>query len=801
MTKNRNIPLGFSSKELNVKVYLSFRRSLFGTGLILYLAVQMSLAATLSGVVTDEKNAPAADVQVVVPAVQKGTRTDSTGAYKIEALTPGSYAVEFRRVGNAPVTRQADLSKGDATVNVALGGTPLMLAPITITAAPEAKSALETPASVSVVEGRQLEQQPSQSVISSIQSQPGISMIDEGATVVKPVIRGLNSQDIVVVEDGVRQESEQWGNEHAPEIDPLGTDRIEVLRGPNSLMYGSDALGGVIAINHPELPNAHLGAGPLSGLFTGMVNSNNNSVGENFEAAGAVGDWGYRANVSQMQAGNFRNPQDGYVPNTGLQQVAGNGAFGLRQDWGSLDADFGKFNKRVELQNPSAPFPAPFDDLEYQTLQHDHGKIHSTVLSDWANWDVTLGYDRSDRKEFDGPSVPGNMTLAPDAPHLNWIETSYTLDAKAHLAPLGALQGTVGLSGLRRLDQSLGLVDLTPTNDQSGVGEYLMEDLPVGKFDFTAGVRGDQDEYNVSADNKIGIDPDNNLNSPHPVAAQTLHYSAVSAAAGGVYHITEPLAFAVNLGRGYRNPVPFELFAYGVHEGAAEFLIGNPNLSPETSFDTDASLRWSSPRIKGEVGVFRNYIHNYIFGVQTGQFFNTATGQFGSSGDLPVSQETQGNATIKGLDGAINVAATNWLTLNTVYNMVRGFNDLGSPDDNTNYLPHVPADNVLFGANLHRKSLGALSNPYFEVDEKLIAAQDRTNGPPVASGIPTPGYGLTDLHAGGEFVVMNNRITLDVGVNNLFNKGYIDYNSILKEFNIQDPGRNVYAKVTVPFGS
>jgi len=779
-------------------------RSFWISGFLIIAAGLSCHAATLSGQVTDEKNSPAVDVQVVVPALQRGAKTDNAGAYKIEGLPAGSYAVEFRRVGYAPETRQADLSKGDVALNIGLSGSPLTLAPITITAAPEAKSSLNTPASVSVVEGRELDKQRGESVISAIQNAPGVNMIGEGPTVVKPVIRGLNSQDIVVVEDGLRVENEQWGNEHAPNIDALGTDRIEVMRGPNSLLYGSDALGGVISISHPDLPNAHLGAGPLSGLFNTEINSNNNSAGENVELSGAEGNWGYRANISQLQAGNFRNPEDGYVTNTGDQQVSGNGAVGVREDWGMLDMDYGHFDKRVELQNPSQPFPAPFDDFEYQTLVHDHGKLHTTIDSGLANWDFTLGYDRDNRKEFDSEFDP-NTGFA-ESPHLNWVESSYTFDAKANLSPMGSFQGTAGISSLRRVDQSLGQVDLTPSYNENGVGEYLVEDLPVGKFDFTAGVRGDQDQYNIQANNDIGIDPDYMLNSPHPVAAQTLNYSAVSASAGGVYHITDPLAVAVNVGRGYRNPDPFELFGYGVHEGSGFFEVGDSNLTPETSFDTDISLRWSSARLKAEVGAFRNYIHNYIYAVQTGQLFDTNNGNFGAacpSGDscLPVENSTQGNATIKGFDGAVNWATTDWLTLNTVYNMVRGFNDSGDPTDNTNYLPHVPADNVLFGAEVHDKRLGPIYHPYFGVDEKLAAAQDRTNGEPIASGIPTAGYALTDLHIGGEFIVMNNRVTLDVGVNNLLNQGYIDYNSILKEFNIEDPGRNVYVRLSVPFGS
>ena len=142
-------------------------------------------------------------------------------------------------------------------------------------------------------------------------------------------------------------------------------------------------------------------------------------------------------------------------------------------------------------------------------------------------------------------------------------------------------------------------------------------------------------------------------------------------------------------------------------------------------------------------------------------------------------------------------AATDWLTLNTVYNMVRGYNDQGDPMLNTNYIPHVPADNVLVGADVHEKSLGPVSHPYFGVDEKFTAAQDRTN----ASGDPDPRLCLNGIAyrrgAGGH----GNRVTLDAGVDNLFNKNYIDYNSILKEFNIGNPGRNVYVKISVPFGS
>ena len=174
---------------------------------------------------------------------------------------------------------------------------------------------------MSVVEGRQLDRQRGESVTAAIQNQPGVNMIGEGVRRSSSrSFADLNSQDIVVVEDGVRSEAEQWGNEHAPEIDPLGADRIEVMRGPNSLLYGSDALGGVISISHPELPNAHLGDGPLlravydDGEFQEQFRRGKLRSLRRFRRLGLPG------NVSQLQAGNFRTPQDGEVPNTGLQK-------------------------------------------------------------------------------------------------------------------------------------------------------------------------------------------------------------------------------------------------------------------------------------------------------------------------------------------------------------------------------------------------------------------------------------------------------------------------------------------------
>ncbi len=781
---------------------------------VLLALSSVALGATVKGRLTDDLGKPLAGAQVSVPALQKGGVTAADGSYSLD-VPDGNYVLQFKLADYGTVNRSVSVAATGATLDVVLKQNVIEVAPITITATAQPAAALTTPASVSVVQGRALEKQAKQSVMSAIQDEPGVNMIGEGPTVVKPEIRGLNSQDIVVVQDGIRNEVLQWGNEHAPEIDPMSTDRIEVMRGANSLLYGSDALGGVISVSHPELPNAKLGAGPLAGRVTADAQSVNNSVGTGALLSGAQGDWGWRANLSQRQSGNYMTATQGVVPNTGEQEVAGDGELGVRKDWGNLSFEYGRFNKRVELQNGFV-YPTPLADDEYQVLGHDKGSVHANILTDLARVELIAGYDRANRNEYDHQSnLDPNGSLITDAPsngeipHLHWIQSNFTGDVKAHLAPMGPFNGTVGVQGSRRIEQSIGETHLTPGYNENSIGEYLFEEVPLDRFTFTFGVRSDQTHYAVGADSLIGIDPDNGLDyrtatgSPvttPTVGKQSLNYTALSGAIGAVYHVTDPLAFAVNFGRGYRNPIPFELFAYGVHEGTGQFLIGNPNLQPETSWDSDASVRWSSDRIKAEVGVFRNYIHNYIYSTYTNLFydgannFTTANG----AGFLPVARSAQANATIQGADFVVTGAATDWLTLKGGGNLVRGYNDNTSDATLPNYnLPHVPADNLRVGAEVHEKQLGTMSNPYFGVESKMYRPQRRT-GP---EEIATPGYMLLNLTTGTEFVVMNNRLSVDAGVDNLLNKGYIDFNSILKEFNIENPGRNVYVKVTVPFGS
>jgi iron complex outermembrane receptor protein len=726
---------------------------------LLMASVSLSYALTLSGAVVDQQNVPLSNVNVTIPALHRGTVTSQDGRFAFPNLPAGVYTVRVTAVGYAAETRTVNLSAGDVTLNVALRVSPIETSGLTVTAKPQPTDALTSPQSVSVVEGRQLDRQRGESLMRAIENSPGVSLYTTGAGIVKPVIRGFTSQRVLVVMDGIRQEGQQWGDEHGPEIDGLDVDRIEVVRGPNSVLYGSDALGGVVNIVKADVPTASGDSAEFGGnlLFDGFSNNRQRAGALSLRGAGRA--VGFRANLSGQKATNVTTPTR-RLYNSGTEELNGSGMLGVKGDWGALSVDYAHVGQKLQIHEDPAEEPGA---TPYQKVGHDRAHLHADLHFPELRLEADGSWQRNNRKEFEEKDAPG--------PVLNLVLDTASLDVKGHHQPVGAMFGTVGISVMGQRNRTLAEEQLIPEFDLLNFAGFLYEEVQLKEVSLSAGVRYDARSVDVKAN------PDLN------VAAQTRDYSAVTGTAGLVYRAGAPLAFAFNVGRGWRAPTAFELFADGVHEGTVRYEVGDADMRPEVSLNVDLAVRYASHRAQGELSVFQNKINRYIYLSPTGQ-------QDPDSG-FEIFLNRQADATLVGAEFSLQAQAADWLVLNAGADFVRGTNDLTDRP-----LPLIPAHRLKLGARLTKASVGGLKNPYLSVDAKVVAAQGRVD----VFETPTGGYRLLDVGLGAEIPVGQRRASIDLAVENLFNRAYVDHLSRYKGYAL-NPGRNFTVKVSLPFGA
>lgn len=630
-------------------------------------------------------------------------------------------------------------------------------APITITAKPKPAKALTAPAAVTVVTGRELERQRGQSVMQTIQDAPGVSVNTTGAGIAKPVVRGLSSQRVLTLTDGVRQEGQQWGDEHGPEIDAHGVDRVEIVRGPQSLLYGPEALSGVInVIRRPLKIDAE--SFRVGGLLALDGFSHNKQTAGSIELRGEGRGAGVALRASGRDAEDIRTPQ-GRLRNSGMNERDLGASAGVRVGPATVLGDFSQFRQNLKIHKNPATDP---DATTYQFVGHEKAILRAKSPVPLGSLEASGGWQRNDRREFEA--------LGDSSPALNLVLDTYTGDLKFHHEPLGPFEGTLGVSGATQRNDSRAAERLIPGYNQKDLGVFLFEELPVGAVTFSGGARYDTRRMSVTPDESLGV------------AAQIKRYQSVSGAFGASWAFAEGWALVANIGTGWRAPSPFELFVNGEHEGTGRFEVGRSDLRPERSINKDVSLRHHSGSAQAEFSAFHNRVNHFIFARPTG------TNDAGSG--LPIFNISQANATLIGAEAAVKWQALEWLGMNAGIDALRAQND-----DLRQPLPQMPANRVKLGARLSQKTLGPVKNPYVSAASRLVARQKRTE----ANETQTAGYGLVDFGAGAEVPFLGKAASVDLGVDNAFDLPYRDHLSRYRAYAL-NAGRSFTLRLSVPFG-
>lgn len=763
----------------------------------------------LTGKVTDAKTGtPLAGASVTLSDSRIGTLTDTSGNYVLKNVPSGHTVIEISYEGYKNLIEHVDVN-GSSVQNFALYSTIIVNEGVTVTGVANATSIRKAPIPITRVSRAEILSTASSNIIDALSRQPGVSQLSTGPAVSKPIIRGLGYNRLVVINDGVRQEGQQWGDEHGIEIDENSVNRVEILKGPASLIYGSDAIAGVInIITTTPTPNNTIRGSILSDYQTNnherslFANIGGNQNGFNWNL------WGdYKA------AADYRNKYDGRVFNSKFNERNFGGYVGYNGAWGFSHLIISNFNQRLGIVEgirdeqgnlikalpggiegipTESDFNSTDPQIPYQHVQHFKAISDNSFKIGSGRLTLNLGWQRNQRMEFGNPDDPQEKSLYFDLRTFNY-STAY------HLKDMNGWTTSVGVNGMAQSNMNKGLEVLIPEYDLFDIGGYIYTQKTIDRITLSGGVRYDyrslhSKEFMDGAEEKFA-----------PFEKQ---YSNFSASLGASYAVNPNFLLKANLAQGFRAPSIPELASNGAHEGTNRYEYGDPNLRSEVSLQGDIGLELNSEHVLFTATAFYNHINNFIFysklsGVNGGDSL-VAT----DSGMIPAYKFGQHNAHLAGAEFLLDIHPhpLDWLHWQNTFSFVRGlFDESIDGDRNIPFIPAAHWISQLRGEFFSKgKSLRNLS-VYFEIDNT-----SRQTHPFTAYQTETETAGYTLLNAGISTNIMHHNKTLfsiylnamnlgDVAYqSNLSRLKYTDVNPITGRQGVFNMGRNFSIKLNIP---
>lgn len=745
---------------------------------------------SVNGVVTDKESKPLEYVSVVITDLNILTATDEGGNYSFTGIKQGSHLLTFKRNGYETRSMEVLISGKDTSIDISLNESLIETGVIDVTGLFNAVDISKSTFSVTELSGRNLTKTRSQTLAETIQNIPGINNVSTGTGIGKPVIRGLSSQSVLIVHDGVKQESQQWGDEHGPELSLFDLDRIEILRGPASLIYGADGIGGVVNVISKPLEFSHKGRTLFSGsaVFGGFSVDEqlfgNITLAAGFKNFGIKGHAGYRNSRDvNTPEGTFevntvdgrKTIEGGKLFNSASREFEGGANIGFNGSYGKLNLDFETFAREIQIhEDPEDdPFATPNQKINTNQLSLSG----SFNISKYITLEPVVSYQIQQRMEFE--SIEDKESNI-EALHLDLG----TLDGvlKLHHKFSKDISGTLGISFNSQKNETLAAEKLIPNYNADTYGIFLLEKYSVGKLSFSIGGRFDSKRLNIV---ETVFESDSMGNPLRTLNAQQITFNAFSGSLGAAYSPMSSLNIFANIGRGWRPPSEFELFVDGVHEGTGRFERGIKTIDPaaepkpEESLNLDAGIRLNYNALNIQVSVYRNMVDNFIYPSPTG---DTIDG-------LPVFNIVQDKSTFYGYEYSVQFQPVKWIVLSVGGDYVHTENNATG-----NSLPFTPPMKNIFDVKFQKMAIGKLLNPYVKFGIKMVSPQNNTD--PLES--QTAGYTLLSAGIGFDIELANAIASVDLSVDNIANTKYVDHLSRYKGYAL-NPGRSVNLQVTLPF--
>ncbi|WP_157676755.1 TonB-dependent receptor [Chryseobacterium sp. T16E-39] len=787
--------------------------------------------AEVTGMVLFE-NGGSPGAEVMLKDTPTKTTINKNGHYIIKNLVPGNYRLLVKAKGYEEFEEEISVEKKNIVVpNIVLIRDSNKIDEVVITGVSKETLIKENPVAIVSISSKQIEKAVATNIISSlVKSAPGLSVVETGPNISKPFIRGLGYNRVLTLYDGVRQEGQQWGDEHGIEVAPYIVERAEVIKGPASLMYGSDALAGVVSL-FPYIPSQD--DGTVHGKITSEYQGNNNLIGNGMQLGYKKNAFIAAFNGSYRMAKNYRNSVDGRVYNTNFEEKNLSFLLGRKTNTsfskinftlydnlqgipdGSRDPKTGKFTYQVgEGDDDDIEKRPVVSDRElnsyalsplHQRIQHYRLYAQHSQQIGKGDLDVQLALQQNIRREYNHPTLPSQPGMYVRLNTLNY-------GVRYNFPKFSSVEISTGVNGMVQNNTNKSATDFPiPDYDLSEGGAYVYAKWKYKRLNVSGGVR--YDIRNISWNNfyvqtnpltqfeEHAAQASSNTELRFPSYNKT--FGGLSASIGSTFQLSKQISLKANIGRSYRAPNITEIGSNGLDPGAHIIYKGNRDFNPEFSLQEDLGISTRFKDFSADVSLFNNNIQNYIYlSLLLDGNGNPIVDPQGNK----TYQYQQSSAQLYGMEAWLSLHPEKWKGFNfeTSLSLIYGFNRekmFKNQGNNGEYLPLISpvkvSSTISQKISTQSKFISSVT-PTAEVE--FSGAQNRYLG---LNDTETATRDYTLFNIGTSVALNyseNHSATLLLQVSNVFDRAYQSHLSRLKYLgNMYNMGRNISLKLIVPF--
>ncbi|MES2805038.1 MAG: TonB-dependent receptor [Bacteroidota bacterium] len=728
----------------------------FIIALFLGFSAMLQAQNTLSGTVTDLKNQPLKGVSVYASELHKGTTTDENGKYTLSNLPNRNLKISFTFVGFATQNKTINSLQKENTLDIILEEAIFEMDEVIVSTAFN-KIQSQNVMKVEHESIKNLQRKGTATLIEGLATIPGVSQVSTGTSIGKPVIRGLSGNRVLVYSQGVRIENQQFGDEHGLGLNDSGIESVEVIKGPASLLYGSDALGGVLYFNPEKFADANTFKANFSQKYFSNTEGSSSSLG----LKTSTDNWKFMARGSYNTHSDYKIADGNRVTNTRYNETDFKTGIGysnakfssvLRYNYNELDLGIPEDGIADQSTSKKTGFPK-------QGVFNHLLSLNSVFFFEKSKLDVDLGYVANDRSEFEDSNVAV----------LHMKLKTFNYNAKYHLPKMGKIETIVGVQGMHQTNTNSGEEYLIPDAVTNDFGVFGTANYEWNSNVLQAGLRFDNRNITTDAQGIAGEEGS--------FEAIDKSYDSFNASLGYKTNLTDDLTLRLNVASGFRAPNLAELTSNGVHEGTNRYEVGNSDLETEQNVQTDLNLEYKTDHFEFFVNGFYNHINNYIYTSPTGAVID----------ENAVFDYIQNNAKLYGGEVGLHFHPhpLDWLHFETSFETVTG--EKQSRSVGRDYLPLIPANNWNNTIRTEFKIKNWLEDGFATLNVSSTFNQKNVSGFETESN----GYNLVNLGFGGTVKLGKTAFDVNINGNNLFDKRYIAHLSRLKTDGIPNIGRNI----------